>query len=242
MDDGKVRMVFYPGERHEGSLTVGTIYVVNASGRVIDSVQAAGGPDSSGKAQGGHTFEPTPAGHYTLGPKHHHITSGWPNSSIPWGAKLRLSNKSKEVEYEYAPGQWNLATGSNGAVTHAYITFMQRGGNHPDVQLASRTVREGFLDQKTGKLKFETWRKNDFGPWAWNLRKNGQITPYYIHTTPDSEQAASTNGAVFLDNSHGCVHLVPADRDRLVAAGYLKEGTSFEVKPYSEKGPPSETR
>jgi hypothetical protein len=31
---------------------------------------------------------------------------------------------------------------------------------------------------------------------------------------------------------------VPRERDRLMAAGYLKQGVHFEVRPYTETGPP----
>jgi lipoprotein-anchoring transpeptidase ErfK/SrfK len=83
-----------------------------------------------------------------------------------------------------------------------------------------------------------TWEKNDFGRWGWNLRSHGQPTAYYIHTTPDDEHATAEGKEVFLDNSHGCVHLKPKERDMLIDAGVLKEGVEFEVRRYDEKGPP----
>ena len=64
------------------------------------------------------------------------------------------------------------------------------------------------------------------------------MTAYFIHTTPEDEAADAKKAAVFLANSHGCVHLVPSERERLMKAGYLKEGMHFEVRPYTETGPP----
>jgi lipoprotein-anchoring transpeptidase ErfK/SrfK len=78
------------------------------------------------------------------------------------------------------------------------------------------------------------WR-NDFGEWACNLPG----TVCYIHTTPDDEFAwhfQSKN--IQLENSHGCIHLHPKDREDMMRKGYLKQGAYFEVKGYSEKGPP----
>src|SRR5215471_6789876 len=83
-----IRLVFFPGERLEGSATVGTIYVIGAHG---ESIRAAGGPPAGRRDHGGHTFEPTPAGNYILGPRIHVVAPSWPMSVIPWGAALRIN-------------------------------------------------------------------------------------------------------------------------------------------------------
>jgi len=231
-----VRLVFFPGERLQRSTTVGTIYVIGGGG---ESMTAAGGPPTGYKdpLQGGHTAEPTPAGHYVLGPRIHVTTAGWPYSVIPWGAGLRLT-AAGEVEYEKLPRVWRRATGPHGDVTTAVLAFKRRSGLHPDVAAVTVQTRGVFVDPATGNLRSSVWEKNDFGRWGWNLRRNGQATAYYIHTTPEDEHATAQKKAVLLANSHGCIHLVPAERDRLMNAGYLKQGVPFEVRPYSETGPP----
>ena len=85
-----------------------------------------------------------------------------------------------------------------------------------------------------------TWSSNDFGRWGWNLKRNYQRTTMYIHTSPDHEQATAEHreNDIKLSNSHGCVHIKPADRDKMEQAGYLKEGAVFEVRRYGEVGPP----
>lgn len=198
---------------------------------------AAGGPATGYKDphQGGHTAEPTPAGDYTLGPKTHVTTAGWPMSVIPWGATLRISAKG-EVEYEKSPGHWRTATGASGDVTNALMSFAKRSHLNPTLNQVIVATRAIFIDPKTGNLRSTTWEENDFGRWGWNLRRNGHPTAYYIHTTPEDEHATAAKKAVLLANSHGCVHLVPRERDRL--APYLKEGIHFEVRPYTEVGPP----
>jgi hypothetical protein len=229
-----VRLVFFPGERLEGSITVGTIYVIGAGG---ESMKAAGGPPTGRPDRGGHTIDPTPAGSYVLGPRIRVVAPSWPTSAIAWGSALRLNAKG-EVEFESAPGVWRQATGPSGVVTTAQMAFQRRSGLKPDLATITREVRGYFVDAATGKLWSTTWEWNDFGRWGWNLRKNGQATPYYVHTTPDDEHDTDQGKAVHLANSHGCVHLVPKERDRLMSAGYLKEGVPFEVRPYTETGPP----
>lgn len=231
-----VRLVFFPGERSEHSETVGTIYVIGAGG---ESMKAAGGPPTGFTIpnQGGHTVEPTPPGSYVLGPRIHVTTPGWPMSVIPWGATLRV-NSAGEVDYEKSPGTWRVATGSHGDVTAAWTAFESRSGLHPVLTNTISKVRRVFIDSRTGKLWNNTWEKNDFGRWGWNLLRNGHATPYYIHTTPEDENASAQGKAIFLANSHGCIHLIPAERDRLMKLGYLKQGVHLEVRPYSESGPP----
>ncbi len=227
------RMVFFPGERLEGKTTVGTIYVIGGSG---ETMKAAGGPPVGYPDRGGHTADPTPTGHYTLGPRIHVVAPSWPSSVIAWGSALRLTADG-EVEYEKSPGRWVLATGPKGAVTAAKMAFHQRSGLKPKLADVIADTRAMFIDS-AGNLYKTEWEKNDFGRWGWNLRRNGESTAYFIHTTPNDEMATAQGKAVALANSHGCLHLVPAERDRLMKAGFLKEGTPFEVRPYTETGPP----
>jgi hypothetical protein len=228
------RLVFFPGERLAGSETVGTIYVIGGHG---EDMRAAGGPPARRYDRGGHTIEPTPAGHYVLGPRIHVVAPSWPMSVIPWGAALRITGDG-EAEYEAAPGKWRLATGLRGAVTQAYILFFRKDRLTPNPAIVADDVRDIFIDSSTNALRTPTWNKNDFGRWGWNLRRGTQGTPYFVHTTPENENATALGRAVFLVNSHGCIHLLPAERDRLMTAGYLKQGVPFEVRPYSEVGPP----
>jgi hypothetical protein len=229
-----VRLVFFPGERKVGKTTEGTIYVIGGHG---ESMIAAGGPPSGHPDRGGHTVDPTPPGHYVLGPRIHVTTASWPMSVIPWDASLRL-NAAGEAEFEASPGKWVVATGPNGAVTQAQMAFDRRSGKTPDLRKVTDDTRAIFIDPGTGALRGTLWEANDFGRWGWNLTQNGHNTAYYIHTTPDDEFATAQKKAVLLANSHGCVHLVPSERDRLMSAGYLKQGIPFEVRPYTEVGPP----
>jgi hypothetical protein len=229
-----VHLVFFPGERVAGAATVGTIYVIGGQG---ESTPAAGGFPVRNYDKGGHTITPTPAGNYVLGPRIHVVAPSWPMSVIPWGAALRI-NGAGEAEYEASPGKWHLATGPKGAVTQASMQFLQKDNLKPSLATVTAQVRNVFINPVTKTLVTPTWDKNDFGRWGWNLLRDGKGTPFWVHTTPEDEHATDQAKAVFLTNSHGCIHLVPGERDRLMKAGYLKQGVPFEVRPYSETGPP----
>jgi hypothetical protein len=150
---------------------------------------------------------------------------------------LRI-NSDDEVEFEAAPNTWRLATGPKGVVVQATLSFYQRDKLKVKLADVIRDARLNFVDPATNALWSTTWKKNDFGRWGWNLLLNGHPTAYYIHTTPDDEATSAQGKAVFLGNSHGCIHLVPSERDRLMSLGYLKQGIPFEVRPYTEVGPP----
>jgi hypothetical protein len=239
-----IRLVFFPGERRRSRLAskkdgrtdveMGSIYVVGGHGERFD---ATGGPSVGYQDHGGHTAESTPAGVYTLGPKVRVTTGSWPLSVIPWGATLRL-NGDRQVEFSKDGRTWRLATGPRGEVTQAEFAYLAREGKRLPPALVIEHIFEVFVNSTTGTLHSTIWEKNDFGRWGWNLRRNGKPTGFYVHTTPDDEEATAAGRAVFLANSHGCVHVVPVDRDMMIARGYLQPGIDFEVRPYLETGPP----
>lgn len=238
------RLVFFPGERAIGSTVMGTIYVIGGGG---EHFSAAGGLPFFKKDRGGHTAEPTPAGHYTVGQKRHVTTTSWVASVVPWGAALRLT-KDHEVEFKALDGKWHMATGPKGEVVQAQIQWLARenkhvGGTYNGKTITLEGINEGikkklFIDEATGDLQSPTYRWNDFGRWGWNLLLRGAPTSYYIHTTAQDEQATEAHHDVLLGNSHGCIHLIPVERDRMEKLGYLKPGVDFEVRRYNEQGPP----
>lgn len=159
-----VRLVFFPGERtvvHSNGeiVTQGTIYVIGGGG---EKMIAAGGEPAPRDDRGGHTVEPTPPGHYVLGPRIHVVTPSWPMSAIPWGAALRI-NADDEVEYEAAPGAWRLATGPRGVVVQAQNSFNQRDKKTVKLADVIASMRLQFIDPATNRLWSTTWEKNDSG-------------------------------------------------------------------------------
>ena len=238
-----LRLIIYPGEKDdrvpgsETPITMGTIYVVR-SGRVIDRYDVAPGPRIKFKDRG-HSAEPTPPGSYTLGHAERHTASSWPTSVIPWGAHLRETPEGV-VEFQLG-ATWVAATGLHGKVTVAYAEFRRQSGRAISPGLANAEVRRYFFVDREQKNLRPTWTLNDFGKWSWNLQQSGKRSVFYIHTTPLDELADSLDTQVHLEQSHGCLHIQPADRDEMVTKGYLKAGMHVQIERYGLAGPPPET-
>lgn len=245
-----LQLVFFPGEANEGDRVAGHIYAY-LKGKMVASIEACGGPPPGQEEDGpgGHSAGATPWGNYVLGYLEHHTTQNWPMSAVPWGAKLR-ENAKKEIEFSKDDGKtWLPATGPKGATTLAYNLFderteasaarLQKRAPRPLTQAQkdenNAAARRIFYDAP-GQLKKE-YDLNDFGKWSWNLMQNGSRTQYYVHTTPDDEHATAAGRAFKLSNSHGCVHIKPADREAWREKGYLKAGNPFFVAHYGVKGP-----
>jgi hypothetical protein len=225
-------LVIFPGEKRTGSgTTVGHIYAVGERG--VKAYDAVGGPPPGQgfRDVGGHLADVTPAGRYVLDRAEHHITDSWPRSVVPWGAEIR--DNDGIVEYR-AGGIWKPASGRFGEVTHAIIQFVARSNQHVDLMNADILSRDMFFSR--GVL-ISPWNRNDFGKWSWNLKKDGQRTAFYIHTVP-VDDVSSDPGAFTIEQSHGCIHIRPRDRDDMVQRGFLKEGVAVEVMPYGLVGPP----
>jgi hypothetical protein len=233
------RLVFFPADRINGpNFWLGTIYVVVA-GQTVAHLVACGGPKEGGDDRG-HSAGPTPAGQYVLGSKHHHVTPNWPSSCIPWGAAIRRAANG-EVQFNDGSG-WQMATGDGAPMNKALAKAQERANLEPYSPDELRTkARQAFAEDRknapNGAL-VPTWRRNDFGEWAFNLRENGKGTVYYIHTTPEDETATEAGVAFSLGQSHGCIHIRPEDRDRMVLSGYLAAGIDLRVEDYDAKGPP----
>jgi hypothetical protein len=236
----KVKLVYFPGERDDSGTVLGTIYVIGGKG---ESIPAAGGPRASYKLASdyGHTADPTPAGHYKLGPRQHVIAPSWWHSALPWGAKLSINAKG-EVEYKDDSGKGGVVvvTGPSGVLTKAYYSYKTKLKEKITPKQAEKEIRDWLIDPKSGNLTMTEWELNDFGRWGWNLRLNGRHTPYYLHTTTANEASfkKDKDAWIELSNSHGCIHITPPDRDMFWDKHYLDEGTDFEVRPYTESGPP----
>lgn len=198
----------------------GRLYAL-ANGQVVGAYTARGGPPFPVKDLGGHVATPTDAGTYRLGPGHAIVAPSWPFSQIPWGAAIQQVGD----DFQYlVPGshKWSFATG-------------------PHSSLGRPLSLDDFTDLDVSDAAGQRtlrWNKNDFGPMGWNLLG----TAFFVHTTPDTEAAAQRGQPVLLPPSHGCIHVIPAERDEMVARGYLQQHVRFVVKDYREHLLPEKLR
>lgn len=194
----------------------GLIYVV-IDDKVVDVIDARGGPPFT-LANGSHSADPSRPGAYRLGPGKAHRTNNWLYSQIPWGAHLRERGGEIEFRPDDRRARWTAATG-------------------PRSKLAYTIPREDFYDDDGVLMK--TWRLNDFGALAWRLRGSPGLL---IHTTPAIEEAAAAGGEPALSTSHGCLHVKPSQRDRLVERGYLRRGVTVVIKRFQDRLLPRKVR
>ncbi len=216
----------------------GKIYVVRGK-TVVATYLARGGPKEKFNGADRHTHSPIPPGDYPLSAAIQYTTPNWPNSSIPWGARIRTAS-NREVEYNPGTG-WELATGSPKAPMNAAVgNLLTRMRGYPptkaeaeQLNVVARQYFDVDQDQPTGTL-VTVWQRNDFGEWAFALLQNGRKSGFFIHTTPDDE-LDSTRA---LEPSHGCIHMRPIDRNEAKKEGYLGRGIILHVAAFGAKGPP----
>jgi len=127
------------------------------------------------------------------------------------------------------------------------VWFKDRATRPPDSADAALLTRQGWkrttdlrqpihrveiLSQEAGLTGHfvipEQWNLNDFGPLAFQVGD----TDEFIHTQPRAEAGGALAGP-----SHGCIHIVPADRDDMVGHGCLQGGVTLRVRGYAAVPP-----
>jgi hypothetical protein len=196
----------------------GTIYV-QVNGNVVDRISARGGPPFTMKDRN-HTADPSKAGTYKLGQGKSVVTKNWDMSKIAWGAPLREHNG--DVQYKNPGEDWRDAT---------------KG----DKELLG-IPKDEFYD---GGTLLPKWTKNDFGETAYKVEGSPGL---FIHTDPGTEatlaqekkeqnvtdESQLVHTPMELTHSHGCLHVDPYDRNRLMRSGYLQKGVTIVIKKYEE--------
>lgn len=129
--------------------------------------------------------------------------------------------------YEAGPGRW--------ASVHKKTEFYTR------VEIMNR------YHELYGRYEVpKTWVFNDFGKVAIRYFKdknhNGQLDPdehlsgEMFHSTAENEaETVLTPNAVPMEYSHGCIHLKPVQRDKLIKAGIMVRGRVLIIHGYNEK-------
>jgi hypothetical protein len=59
-----------------------------------------------------------------------------------------------------------------------------------------------------------------------------------FHTTTENEAEYKLGRSITMSNSHGCIHLNPADRSQLTSLKAFIEGMDLVIYPYDKKYKP----
>ncbi|WP_417362074.1 L,D-transpeptidase family protein [Gallaecimonas pentaromativorans] len=208
---------FYPGQN---------LLVVLKSNKPVAKFEAMGGPEKIGEDPR-MAEEPTWPGKYIIEKVEAYRTPTWRYSKLAWGTKLKPTPGKTDVWYQLKSGKW-------GSLNQLF------GLN--DTQSLVKSLNKQYY----GKSEIPaTWLFNDFGPlairWFKDINGNGildgkeTLSGQMFHTTPENEAEKETGNPVRLVHSHGCIHLKPNDRDRMMAIGAFKKGTIFTVHKYHER-------
>jgi hypothetical protein len=205
---------FYPGQH---------LLIVRNKRAIIGRFEAWGGPSSIVLHPGAMQEEPTWPGRYVIERAEAYRTPSWERAKIKWGT--RLKDTKTDVMYQLPSGAW--------------------GSLSKDFNISRAQVQEWNFDLYGLKVIPATWLFNDFGPIAirWFKDANGnkildgkeRLSGQMFHTTPYDEMRHAQKKPVHLVASHGCIHLKPAERDRLFAIGAFKPKTDFIIHRYNEK-------
>ncbi len=192
--------------------------------RTLLRVPAWGGP-ARPKSNGPMVANPTPPGRYIIYGVETYRTQTWPYSRIPWGTRLLDKPELKDIWYEFRPNQWASLT--KDWSTWGYGTLTREDIINDHYQLYGQ------------KSVPATWVFNDFGPLAIRffkdtnhngiLDQNEKLSGEMIHTTPKNEAQYRRHQPVTLEESHGCIHIAPRDRDQLNLMGAFTRGTPLVI-------------
>ena len=216
-----IEIHFYPGSKKMA------VFSARSGARAaLFVIPAVGGPPTPGDDPR-MAEQPTTAGRYVIGKIQAYRTPTWTFSQITWGTQLRDMREKNDV--------W----------------FQQRNGTWASIKANYKITRDEIMQEAYrlyGRLQVPKWWVfNDFGPLAIqyfvdsnnNRKLDGRekLSGQMIHTTSDNEAATKLGNEFELGESHGCVHIRPDDRIRLMSAGVFAVGVPFIVHAYSETFP-----
>jgi hypothetical protein len=228
---------FYPGSK---------IMVYVAGNTVKQIAEAWGGPATKQARRPTESMAagPTTAGVFTIDGLETYRTNSWQFSKIAWGTPIRANRlNTRKLEYLSPSGKWRPSTImiTEDVRAKGHIKKTRRLLDVNDVLSLNRDLR--------GSRDFpETWLFNDFGPIAVRYYRdsnrnrkrdaNESLSGEMIHTTDvnesESYRSQGDSSKVFLFDSHGCIHIKPADRDAFIRAGALRKGMALIIHSYDD--------
>ncbi|HTC01402.1 MAG TPA: hypothetical protein VK705_12040 [Ferruginibacter sp.] len=197
-----------------------------------------GGPNKPTVSRGDR-YPPTPTtmGRYVIASidwfssKRYHY---W--SAVRWGTPMRVINGVVQIN---PAGNWiDLSKFNNDRNGMSESEIKEDIENYCSQLYSSATTTKvpGTVPNK--------WVLDDFGHTTiqyftdlngnFELDKNEYTVGDMVHTTPVNEISTTLEKPFDLKESHGCIHVRPADIDTMIKSGFVKKGQVIEVHSYTE--------
>ncbi len=209
---------------------------------IIAAFRAVGGPNAASNTGAQYERTPTKTGNFIIGTNpffYSNPYSRYSYSRIPWNTPMRV-NKNQLVEFKI-DGKWKTLG----------ITKKEVEGAMLDLLKEVRRKHKSLNNKIPQVLDFpKTWVLNDYGhatvAYFDDKNKNGVMDSGeilqndMIHPTPLGELQEALgipNNQIFLEGSHGCIHLTPDDVDIMISKGYLRKGSKIIIHSYNEDIP-----
>lgn len=184
----------------------------------------------------------TTAGTYVVESFGPYQTKTWQWSRLAWGTPLRVEADGRLLFRDLKTGEWRMVKDVIPEITLSDVrdrfAALYSDGDGEDGRWRHDRDRDGIPDQ---------WVFNDFGPYAVRYFKDrnrnrkldaGEVLMgEMIHTAPEDEAHSERNMTVALQHSHGCIHIRPADREKMLRAGAFRRGTLLIVHNVQETIP-----
>lgn len=209
---------------------------------IIAAFSAVGGPHAATNTGARYEQTPTKAGSYVIGTKpflYSNPYSRYSYSKIPWNAPMRV-NKNQLVEFKIGQKWETFGKITKQDVEDAlkYLLREIRRNQPPTMALP-------------GYINFPSqWVLNDYGhatiAYFDDKNNNGimdsgeRLENDMIHPTPLGELQKALgipNNQIYLEGSHGCIHVTPDDIDTMIYKGYLRKGSKIVIHSYKDDIP-----
>jgi len=214
----------------------GIVKITAKRSKVVAEFEARGGVIKSQEG-GALPMDPTPAGEYLIAWRQTHVSQIWLYSKIAWGTPFRLNAKG-DAEVKINEKWIGTTSIDPDLTTEAILSTYNR----------YRAKVDDTLPELTKETLPRSWRLNDFGPIAvlmyqdndhdrkFNAKKD-KIRQEMFHTTPINHFQEEFGKEVVLDDSHGCIHIKPADMKKMLDSGYFSKNNTVIVHSYDESSP-----
>jgi hypothetical protein len=173
------------------------------------------------------TAVPTKPGRYVIWKIAPYVTRTWAFSRIQWGVPLKPDPLNPDdVLYETTGNHWASVLKKTG-INRAGVE-----GRHYELYGTYR-VPDTWIFNDFGRVAIRYFRdKNHNGQLDADEHLEGEM----FHSTPENERDTVLNPSkIYMEESHGCIHLRPVQRDKMIQAGILARGRILIIHKYADQ-------